>query len=230
MFPDNIERLVLDGVVDAPNYYNTQWSENLLQVLSLVLSAQYSNIQADSDTDKVLDYFYEKCADAGPQECALYEKTPGTIKARVDRLFDSLKLKPLPVVIGNGPQGYGVVDYGMVRNTVFNILYSPFSVGGKNTSIMLASLEQGDGSLVYAAQPSNSLSLQCSCDGIPSEENVNELAGISIFCSDGDPVNDTLSDLQKWFEANQKESTFAELWPQRITCAYVVITIRLALL
>jgi hypothetical protein len=32
MFPDNVERLVLDGVVDAPNYYATLWSKNLLQV------------------------------------------------------------------------------------------------------------------------------------------------------------------------------------------------------
>jgi hypothetical protein len=176
-----------------------------------------------------LDYFYEKCAEAGPQECALYEKTPGAIKARVEKIFDSLRQKPLPVVIGNGPQDYGVVDYGMVHSTVFGFLYSPFSFGGENASIVLASLEKGDGSLLYAAQLDDSQSLQCSCDG-SSPTAVDQEAGIAILCSDGDPVNDTLSDLQKWFENNRKESAFADVWRQRVFCAYVAIPIELALL
>jgi hypothetical protein len=29
MFPNNVERLVLDGVVDSPNYYATLWSKDL---------------------------------------------------------------------------------------------------------------------------------------------------------------------------------------------------------
>jgi hypothetical protein len=69
-----------------------------------------------------LDYFYEKCAEAGPQDCSLYEKTPGAIKARVEKIFVGLKSKPLPVVIGNGPQDYGIVDYGMVQNAIANFL------------------------------------------------------------------------------------------------------------
>jgi hypothetical protein len=32
MFPTNIRRLILDGVVDAPDYYAGQWSKNLLRV------------------------------------------------------------------------------------------------------------------------------------------------------------------------------------------------------
>jgi hypothetical protein len=33
MFPNNVERIVLDGVADVPDYYDTEWSKNLLQVL-----------------------------------------------------------------------------------------------------------------------------------------------------------------------------------------------------
>jgi hypothetical protein len=157
----------------------------------------------------------------------LYEKTPGAIKARVEKIFDNLKHNPLPVVIGNGPQDYGVVDYGMAHSTLFGFLYSPFSFGGENASIVLASLEKGDGSLLYAAQLDNSQSLQCSCNGNSSHANVDQQAGVAILCSDGDPVKDTLSDLQKWFENNQKQSTFADVWRQRVFCAYVAIPIKL---
>jgi hypothetical protein len=29
MFPDKVERVVVDGVVDAPDYYTAEWSTNL---------------------------------------------------------------------------------------------------------------------------------------------------------------------------------------------------------
>jgi hypothetical protein len=182
---------------------------------------------ASRDTDKVLDYFYAKCAEAGPQECSLYEKTPDAIKARVEKIFDDLKSKPLPVVIGDGPQDYGIVDYGMVQNAVANFLYFPFSIGGPNASAIFTSLEQGDGSLVYASLLDPSQVSQCSCDGSSSQEDIDQLSGVAILCSDGDPVNDTLSELQQWFENNLKISTFADVWTQRVICAYVAIPITL---
>jgi hypothetical protein len=221
MFPNNVERLVLDGVVDAPDYYATGWSKNLLRVYSLLHSSNVLIRLVNSDTDKVLDYFYASCTEAGPQECALYEETPDAIKARVEKIFDDLKYKPLPVVIGDGPQDYGVVDYGMVRETILNkFLYFPFTFGGKNASIILSSLEQGDGSPLYKAQLDDSGNLQCSPDG-GSSQGTFQQATIAIMCSDGDQVNDTLSDLQKWFENNRKESTFADVWTHRIICSYV---------
>jgi hypothetical protein len=30
MFPQNVERLVLDGVVDAPDYYSGEYQANLM--------------------------------------------------------------------------------------------------------------------------------------------------------------------------------------------------------
>jgi hypothetical protein len=126
-------------------------------------------------------------------------------------------------VIGNGPQDYGVVDYGMVRNTVFAFLWQPFILGGKNISIMLASLEKGDGSLLYAAQLAPNQSSQCSCDESSYQQEIDQQATTLIFCSDGDPVNDTLSDAQKWFEDTRKISSFADVWPARIICACVMV-------
>ncbi|KAF8160403.1 Alpha/Beta hydrolase protein [Pholiota molesta] len=48
MFPDNIERLIIDGVFDMEGYYNTDWSNETL------------------DTDKVLHAFFSACHAAGP--------------------------------------------------------------------------------------------------------------------------------------------------------------------
>jgi hypothetical protein len=173
------------------------------------------------DTDKVIGFFYQSCAEAGPDECAIYEKTADAVKARVEKLFDALKHQPIPVVTGTGPQDYGIIDYGMVRRTVFDFLYQPFTIGGKNTSILLAQLEKGDGSLFWSSKIDSRNFLQCSCD-----ENVHQdqtgfgaLGSFAIGCGDGYPVNDTLPALQKWFENNRKLSSFADVWPFRVNCA-----------
>jgi hypothetical protein len=71
---------------------------------------------------------------AGPLQCAVYEKTPQAIKARVDAIWRKLKVQPIPTVIGTGPQDYGLVDYGLARNTIFDLLYSPFALGGQKMS------------------------------------------------------------------------------------------------
>ncbi|KAJ7923509.1 hypothetical protein B0H13DRAFT_1980022, partial [Mycena leptocephala] len=51
MFPENVGRLVIDGVVDSENYFATEWSNNLI------------------DTDKVWMAFIDGCVAAGPEGC-----------------------------------------------------------------------------------------------------------------------------------------------------------------
>jgi pimeloyl-ACP methyl ester carboxylesterase len=55
-YPDQVERMVLDGVVDAQDYYNGGWRTSLL------------------DADAVLDKFCEYCERAGSSRCALYDE------------------------------------------------------------------------------------------------------------------------------------------------------------
>jgi hypothetical protein len=165
-----------------------------------------------------VEYFYEQCVRAGPLECALYEKTPSAVKARVEKIFATLLHQPIPTVIGTGPSDYGLIDYGMVRRTVFDFLYNPFTIGGQNTSLLLASLEKGDGALFYETQIDSRNFLQCSCDESISQATggFGELDAAAIAFSDADPINDTLAELQAWFEANKRESSWADLWPYRI--------------
>ncbi|EIN05294.1 hypothetical protein PUNSTDRAFT_146126 [Punctularia strigosozonata HHB-11173 SS5] len=77
MFPDKVERMVVDGVFNATDYYSAQWSSNL------------------RDTDKIPEMFYETCAQAGPDLCALFAPDSASVKARVEALFDSLKRRPI---------------------------------------------------------------------------------------------------------------------------------------
>ncbi|KAF8816534.1 hypothetical protein BYT27DRAFT_7207371 [Phlegmacium glaucopus] len=70
-FPDNIERLVIDAVLDSENYFATLWSNNLL------------------DTDKTMESFYTGCADADD------------IRQNLTNLYSSICTQPVPVKIGN---------------------------------------------------------------------------------------------------------------------------------
>jgi hypothetical protein len=63
----------------------------------------------------------------------------------VEKIFDTLRYNPLIVEIGSEPGDYAIVNYGLVRRAIFSILYQPFSSGGKDASIILVSLERGDG-------------------------------------------------------------------------------------
>jgi hypothetical protein len=64
-------------------------------------------LSAIRDTDEDIGFFYKSCAEAGPDECAIYEKTADAVKARVEKLFDTLKHQPIPVATGTGPP-YGL--------------------------------------------------------------------------------------------------------------------------
>ncbi|KZS91699.1 alpha/beta-hydrolase [Sistotremastrum niveocremeum HHB9708] len=90
MFPNNVERLIVDGVVDTYNYYQSAWSNNLL------------------DADKILPFLYKECA--ASKACPLHESTPDAVGKRVQSILSNLKTHPLPVVDGDI---YGIVDYKM---------------------------------------------------------------------------------------------------------------------
>ncbi|KAJ7760788.1 TAP-like protein-domain-containing protein [Mycena olivaceomarginata] len=80
MFPDKVERIVIDGV-SAPV---ALWSNNLL------------------DTDKALQAFFDGCVAAGPEACAFHAPTPEAISKNLTTLFKSIQTRPIPV---HGPPG-----------------------------------------------------------------------------------------------------------------------------
>ncbi|KAF8464056.1 hypothetical protein BDZ91DRAFT_822891 [Kalaharituber pfeilii] len=121
MFPDEVERMVLDGVIDTRDYYGLGWVRNL------------------QTADGVFEGFYEWCADAGPESldttedgaagCAFWAPSPEGIKSRLVTLLHHLKAEPVPAVLVNPfSSNYTqleLITYSDVRNAIFTSLYAP---------------------------------------------------------------------------------------------------------
>ncbi|KAG8753451.1 hypothetical protein FRC11_007422, partial [Ceratobasidium sp. 423] len=90
MRPHLVKRMVLDGVSNAESYHRDvyQWG-----------------MDGMTDSHKarlVLSGFFESCADAGPKRCALAKSpdgkpaTPGSLRVRLEALYERLREEPLP--------------------------------------------------------------------------------------------------------------------------------------
>lgn len=127
MFPDRINRLIVDGVVDAYDYKKSLWGDNLV------------------DTEKDLELLYYHCARVGYPTCALANKTGVTteqgVKDRTYAILQSLYHNPLPVIDAKTPE---VITYSDVKYAVFGMLYSPIQ-GFPILARILSDLERGNG-------------------------------------------------------------------------------------
>ncbi|KAK0487949.1 TAP-like protein-domain-containing protein [Armillaria novae-zelandiae] len=191
MFPDKVERMVLDGVVDADAYYRDDWRNSTV------------------DTDKVMQSFFDGCVAAGPDACAFYASTAEQISSNLDSLYDSLLIQPVPVV---SPPFYGVIDYSLLRSTIWSALYAPYEV----FSILaegLASLRAGNGTIIYELQGG-------SYDPYSGYDNSLD-AQIAISCGDAANNTDSVTDLFAYAHDIEALSNFSNLLPlmQRIRCS-----------
>ena len=84
LFPNRVERVVVNGIIDLDDYYSGRWDRNL------------------QDTDHVVGKLPEGCANAGPERCGLFEPTPFEVEARVERLLAKVKTEPVPVLSDSG--------------------------------------------------------------------------------------------------------------------------------
>ncbi|KAK0187548.1 Alpha/Beta hydrolase protein [Armillaria mellea] len=191
MFPDKVERMVLDGVVDVDAYYSGDWRKTTV------------------DADKVMQSFFDGCVAAGPDACAFYAPTAKQISNNLDSLYKSLLIQPVPVV---SPPFYGVVDYTALRSAVWYALYQPYQL----FSILaegLASLAAGNGTIIYAIQADV-------YDPASGYDNSWD-AEIAISCSDTANYTNSVADLFAYSHDVAALSTFSNLLllTQRIRCS-----------
>ncbi|SJL15399.1 uncharacterized protein ARMOST_18896 [Armillaria ostoyae] len=190
MFPDKIERMILDGVLDMDGYYNGDWRNEI------------------ADTEKDMQSFFDGCVAAGPDACAFYASTSEEISNNLDSLYESLLTRPVPVV---SPLFYGVVDYTVLRTAVGNALYEPYTL----FSILaegLASLAAGDGSIIYEMQVTT-------YDPSLAYDNSWEVQ-IAVSCSDAPNNTDSVADLFAYWDSIKGISIAADfLMEQRIQCS-----------
>ncbi|KAJ7490993.1 Alpha/Beta hydrolase protein [Mycena latifolia] len=196
MFPDKINRLVVDGVLDMQAWFSANLTIEM------------------GDTDKTLQTFIDGCAAAGPDDCPFYAPSSAAITENLEALSASIKTQPIPVITS---VSYGVVDYTFLRNFIFNALYTPYELF-VTLAQSLADLAAGDATTMYAA--TEVAPFECECNSTtPFHENSYE-AALAIACGDATPVNDTVAELQTFYAAEQMVSSFADLWGNwRIICS-----------
>ncbi|KAJ7250177.1 Alpha/Beta hydrolase protein [Mycena haematopus] len=139
MFPDKVERIIIDGVVDPEAWF----SANL-------------TIEA-TDTDKALQTFFDGCAAAGPDLCAFYQPTAAAIADKLTALTASIRMQPIPVLT---PAGYGLLDYSLLRMTIFECLYTPYTTFSALAQ-GLAALEKGEATAFYSILAEDPFQYDC---------------------------------------------------------------------
>ncbi|KAI1099023.1 TAP-like protein-domain-containing protein [Jackrogersella minutella] len=119
MFPDRVERIVLDGVMNSHQYYNS-----------------FGEPEMVASADGVWEEFMRGCI-AKPANCALgRNKTFEALEVEMARLFDSFR---------NSPPVYNetyIIDYTTFVGHVYNTLYRPNSYASLADAI--AAVLQGD--------------------------------------------------------------------------------------
>ncbi|KAJ7806551.1 TAP-like protein-domain-containing protein [Mycena olivaceomarginata] len=195
MFPDNVGRLVIDGVADSENYFATEWNNNLI------------------DTDKAWMAFVDGCVAAGPNGCAFYAPTAAELSNNLENLYASLRARPIPVRTNTS---FGVVDYSTLRYTIFQALYAPYQ-SFPTLARALADLSKGNATALF--KMSETPAFECACD--PSQyrfESVGE-AGNAVLCNDGKRISPEYEDLLAHYQGLSNSSGWADVWENiRLPC------------
>ena len=175
MFPNRVERLIVDGVVDAYDYVKALWLDNLV------------------DTERGLDLFYYHCVRVGYPICALANESGTTteddVKQRYLNITNSLYHNPLPVISRAGPE---VVTYSDIKGLTLGVLYTPIG-GFEALADILYGIEHGDGGILAKLRRDV---LGSQCQGRRDEDDEDDEgfdivgdAQRAIACSDGDSQN-----------------------------------------
>jgi pimeloyl-ACP methyl ester carboxylesterase len=137
MFPDRVSRLIIDGVSNLDDWYNTFLDEE-----SLV------------DTDSVYAGFVEECFKA-QENCPLNSIRETTfdsaadLQSYIDEFLDNLDEEPIPVYLNNSNYG-ALTRLGVALNGIFPALYKPaptWPILAKN----LAELLKGNATSAFTA-------------------------------------------------------------------------------
>lgn len=214
--PHRVGRLVLDGVVDAEDYYNINgngnWTSNLY------------------DSDLILERFFEYCAKAGPEKCSFY-RLGGAVEMHreFDRILEILWESPLsvPSTPYRGPE---VITWSDVKLMVKTAMYQPLwffprmadllqdilVTNGSAFAEMKHSQRHCAGCKSTECESSGPYSRECM---IPGWDGVD--ASSAILCSDGEGMGDFDRDefVKYWSVLKNQSKVMGDYWAQtRLNC------------
>jgi pimeloyl-ACP methyl ester carboxylesterase len=127
LFPDRIGRMVLDGVLDADQYYDNSWWDNIDQA------------------DEAMQSFSTLCHSAGSEVCPFWGPTKENITVRIDNIVNELRDRPIAI---SGVESQGsptLVTYSDLRALFMQAVTSP-QQGFPLMAHVLHQFEQGDAS------------------------------------------------------------------------------------
>ncbi|KAJ8133475.1 hypothetical protein O1611_g151 [Lasiodiplodia mahajangana] len=127
MFPDRIGRLILDGVLNAEQYYYNDWKDNTDQM------------------DEAMAKFSSLCHSAGPERCSFWGPTPANITARLDGIITQLQNHPVPLSGVESRDLPALVTYSDLKALFLNAIYTPLA-SFPNMADILHQLERGNAS------------------------------------------------------------------------------------
>ncbi|KAH8203743.1 hypothetical protein TruAng_002036 [Truncatella angustata] len=109
MFPDRVGRMILDGVLNAEQYYDNDWRDMVDQM------------------DEAIEKFSSFCHSAGPETCSFWGPTPADIMARMDGIIHQLQNHPVPVSGVHGRDLPTQVTYSDLKALFINTIYVPLA-------------------------------------------------------------------------------------------------------
>lgn len=108
-FPDRVGRMILGGVLNAEQYYNNYWTDNVEQM------------------DEAIETFSIFCHSAGPQKCSFWGPTPANITARMDGIIRQLLNHPVPLSGVEDQDLPTMVTYSDLKTLFLNTVYTPLA-------------------------------------------------------------------------------------------------------
>lgn len=181
MYPDKIERMILDGVVDSKVTHDAEFTP------------------ADArDIDAILEQFFEFCFLAGQSRCPFWLDGVDRIRQSYRDLEQRLRDEPYVP-----PFGGGVIQWQTVRNRILRSLYDPpqtfplLSVvlaGIRNDSLDLSSL------LFFASPRDRDVFL---VDPVTNMTNNVLDANPSIRCSDRPDMSFSIGELEDYLQSDE---------------------------
>ena len=191
MFPDRMDKVILDGVLNVQEYYAGR------------------DVQEATDTDATFRGFFEGCI-ANAHDCVLAKDaaTPEKLYRKTYKLLERLKYDP--IVIANGTS-LALVGYDNVKAEIENALYNTNSWPGLASA--LHGLLTGNSTAVIESQADTG--------DEPIFPNNGPEALYGIRCSDSSLRTNNLTELSPLIHEFQAKSTiFGDVFPlQALACA-----------
>ncbi|KAI0536936.1 Alpha/Beta hydrolase protein [Xylaria digitata] len=127
MFPDRVGRMVLDGIMNADQYYDNDWRDSVDQM------------------DEAMEKFSSFCHSAGPEKCSFWGPTPTNITARIDGIIYQLQNHPVPLSRVQSQDLPTLVTYSDLKTLFINTIYTPLA-SFPGMADILHQLENGNAS------------------------------------------------------------------------------------